>query len=251
MCFYVATLILLTWLRFPFVQWTGLICVSIATLAIVLIWERGRWSLGLFVPPRLAVPEFAHGLLFGGALVGLCALLVVLSTALRHERGGGFPWLELVTIFIPAAVHEELLFRGYGFQKLHSRHRIFALVFVALVFAWLHAGNESVTWIGLANIFLGGILLGLAYERYGRLWFPIGLHLAWNLMSGPILGHEVSGYEAMQTLFVEVGEGAEVLTGGEFGVEGSVWMTVVEGCGIGALWGRGKTSAECRMQNAE
>jgi len=70
-------------------------------------------------------------------------------------------------------------------------------------------------------------------------------------MSGPILGHEVSGYEAMQTLFVEVGEGAEVLTGGEFGVEGSVWMTVVEGCGIGALWGRGKTSAECRMQNAE
>jgi membrane protease YdiL (CAAX protease family) len=237
-CFYVATLILLEWVRFPFVQWTGLISVSVATAAIVLAWERGRWPLGLFVSPRLALPEFSLGLIWGAALIALCALLVVLSTPLHHERGHGFPWRELVTIFIPAAVHEELLFRGYGFQKLHRWSRTFALVFVALVFAWLHAGNESVTTLGLLNIFLGGILLGVAYERYGRLWFPIGLHLAWNLMSGPILGHEVSGFEAMQSIFIEAGEGSQLLTGGEFGVEGSIWMTLVELCGIALLWPR-------------
>jgi membrane protease YdiL (CAAX protease family) len=237
-CFYVATLILLQWLRFPFVQWTGLICVTIATIAIVLVWERGKWPLGLFVSPRLAVPELGKGMLWGAALISLCALLVVLSTPLHHERGNGFPWLELITIFIPAAVHEELLFRGYGFQKLHRWNRLFALLFVATIFAMLHAGNESVTNLGLVNIFLGGLLLGLAYERYGRLWFPIGLHLAWNLMSGPILGHEVSGYEALQTIFIEVGEGPDLLTGGEFGVEGSIWMTLVELCGIALLWPR-------------
>ncbi|HEX2062662.1 MAG TPA: CPBP family intramembrane glutamic endopeptidase, partial [Thermoanaerobaculia bacterium] len=122
--------------------------------------------------------------------------------------------------------------------KMARANRAFAVIFVAIVFAALHGNNSSVTPLGLANIFLGGLLLGLAYQRYGRLWFPIGLHLAWNLMSGPILGHEVSGYEALHTVFREAGGGPELLTGGEFGIEGSVWMTVVELCGIALLWPR-------------
>ena len=231
MCFYVATLIPLSWLGVGF-QWSGLVAVSVATAATVGIWDRGRWALGLFVPPRLAVPELLFGSLFGGALIAVCALLVVLSTDVHHGRGAGFPWVEGLLLFLPAAVHEELLFRGYAFQKLRRWNRVVALVFVALLFAALHMNNMAVSWIGLVNIFLGGILLGLAYERFERLWFPIGVHLAWNVMSGPILGHEVSGYDSMATVFVERGGGPWWLTGGDFGIEGSVWMTVTEVTGI-------------------
>jgi membrane protease YdiL (CAAX protease family) len=230
-CFYVATLIPLSWLGVGF-QWSGLVAVSVATAATVGIWDRGRWALGLFVPPRLAVPELLFGSLFGGALIAVCALLVVLSTDVHHGRGAGFPWVEGLLLFLPAAVHEELLFRGYAFQKLRRWNRVVALVFVALLFAALHMNNMAVSWIGLVNIFLGGILLGLAYERFERLWFPIGVHLAWNVMSGPILGHEVSGYDSMATVFVERGGGPWWLTGGDFGIEGSVWMTVTEVTGI-------------------
>lgn len=235
MLFYVATLIVLTFLRFPFVQWTGLVAVSAATTATVLIWDRGRWRLGLFVPPRYALPEFLKGGIWGALLIAFCAMLVMLTTQIRHPRGTGFPWLEMVTLYIPAAVHEELLFRGYGFQKLHRWNRMAALVLVALLFAALHMNNAAVSWLGLFNIFLGGILLGLAYERYERLWFPIGLHLMWNVMSGPILGHEVSGHESMETVFVERGGGLPLFTGGEFGIEGSVWMTLTELAAISLL----------------
>jgi membrane protease YdiL (CAAX protease family) len=227
-CFYVATFIVLTWLRFPSLWWMGLLSVSVATVATVTIWDRGRWPLGLFVSPRLAVPEFLYGVAFGVVLISMCAALVVLSTDVSHERGAGFPWLELLAIYLPAAVHEELLFRGYAFQRLHRWNRTFALFFVALVFAALHANNPAVSWLGLTNVFLGGVLLGLAYEKYGRLWLPIGLHLAWNVMSGPILGHEVSGNDSITTVFVERGHGTWWLTGGEFGIEGSVWMTMTE-----------------------
>lgn len=230
--FYVATFIALVWLRFPLPQWQGLLCVSIATALTVIFFERSQWPLGLFVSPRHALPEFLKGVVWGAALIGAGAALVVFTTEVRHEPGRGFPWRELLAVFLPAAVHEELLFRGYPFQKLYRWNRGFAVVFVALVFAALHGGNASVTNLGLFNIFLGGIFLGLAYARYERLWFPIGLHLAWNLMSGPILGHEVSGYEAMETVMREVGGGPELLTGGEFGIEGSVWMTFVE---LGAI----------------
>ncbi|HYO79371.1 MAG TPA: CPBP family intramembrane glutamic endopeptidase, partial [Thermoanaerobaculia bacterium] len=194
------------WLAFPLTQWwIGLISVIVGTIIPVLWWERGRWPLGLFVSPRLAVPEFLAGSVLGAALVGFCALTVVLSTGVRHADGAGFPWLELMAVFLPAAVHEELLFRGYGFQKLFVWNRNFALLTGALLFTALHFGNPSVSLIGLANIFLGGILLGLAYARHLRLWFPIGLHLAWILMTGPILGHEVSGYGSISTVLIEVG----------------------------------------------
>jgi len=234
-CFYVATLIALAWVRFPLPHWIGLISVSFATVAAIEICERRRWRLGLFVPPRIAVVDTARGMAWGFALIGSCALLVMASSDVRHQRGAGFPWIELLTTFIPAVVHEELLFRGYGFQKLYRWHRGFAIVFVAVIFAALHARNDSVTILGLANIFLGGILLGLAYARFERLWFPIGVHLAWNLMTGPILGHEVSGYESRQTVLVETGEGPPWITGGEFGLEGSVWMTVIVIAAIGLM----------------
>lgn len=226
--FYVATLIIATWARFPFHQWTALIAVTVATTLSAGVIERGRWPIGLFVAPQIAIRDFLVGCGWGGSLIAVCAFLVVVTTEVRHGFGLGFPWSELAVVFLPAVVHEELLFRGYAFQKLCAANRSFAIVFVAAIFAVLHANNSSVTPLGLVNIALGGILLGLAYLRYGRLWFPIGLHLAWNLMTGPILGHEVSGYQGFETLLIETGEGPWWLSGGEFGIEGSIWMTVTE-----------------------
>lgn len=236
MFFYVATFILVVWARFPPAQlggllsgqWGNLIAVGVATALTVAIWERGQWPIGLRVAPRLALPEMLRGLAWGFLLITGCAALVVVSTSTRHQPGNGFPWLELIAVFLPAVLHEELLFRGYPFQKLLHWNRTFAILVVSLIFAGLHAGNSSVTSIGLVNIFLGGILLSLAYVRYGRLWFPIGIHLAWNLTTGPILGHEVSGYESMRTVLIEAGSGPDLLTGGEFGIEGSVLMTLAE-----------------------
>ncbi len=233
--FYVATLILLIWVRLPFAQWTGLISVSVATIITVAVWERRQWGVGFLVAPHLALSELLRGLLWGFLLIISCAALIVVFTEVRPEVGTGFPWFEIFVVFVPAVLHEELLFRGYPFQKLLRWNRHFALAFMAMVFAALHLGNDAVTALGLLNIFLGGILLGLAYERYTRLWFPIGFHLAWNLTTGPILGHEVSGYETMRSILIETGGGSDLLTGGEFGIEGSVLMTIVELAAIALL----------------
>ncbi len=235
-CLYVLTTVLLLWLRLPLGQWTGLIAVTLATILTVGWAERWKWRLGLFVPPLIAVRELAGGALFGAIVVSACTLAIVLSTDVHHAPGLGFPWLEAAAVFVPAALHEELLFRGYAFQKLYQWRPTFALFFASFFFAALHLGNPSVSWLGLANIFLGGILLGLAYARYGRLWFPIGLHLAWNVVNGPVLGDQVSGYETSSSIFRELGSGATWLTGGHFGIEASALMTVAETVAIALLW---------------
>lgn len=219
----------------PLGQWAWLAGGTGATVLTIAIAERGRWSLGLAAPPRTAVRELLFGAFFACALIIAADGLVLASTAVRHGRGSGLPWLELIAVYLPAALHEELVFRGYPFQKLRTFHRPFAIAAMSFVFAAMHMGNRGITPLAFVNLVLAGVLLALAYERYERLWFPIGLHFAWNLLCGPILGYDVSGYISEATLLTTRGRGAPWLTGGTFGIEGSIWMVVVELGGIAFL----------------
>jgi len=218
-----------------FGQWVSLLSVCAATFGTIGILEHGFWPLGVFVRPALAVREVLFGCGAAVLLIGAADGLVMLTTRFRHVAGNGFPWLELVAVFLPAVFHEELLFRGYPFQKIWRTNRLGAVLFSSVVFAALHAGNNAFSLMAMANLFFAGILLALAYARYERLWFPIGIHLGWNLLSGPILGYNVSGYVSSATVLRTVGRGSPWLTGGLFGIEGSVWIVVVELAGIALL----------------
>jgi len=231
----------------PLPQWAALIAAICATAFTIRVAEGGRWRLGVFLAPRIAAIDFLRGVFFAAALILVADALVIASSHLRQVRGGGVPGMELLMVFIPAAVHEELVFRGYLFQKMRLCNRGAAMGITSLTFAALHAGNRGVTALAIANLFLAGVLLALAYERYERLWFPIGIHLTWNVLSGPILGFGVSGYVARATLLRTTGTGPAWITGGIFGIEGSVWMGIVEICAIVLL----ARNAERRMQNAE
>ena len=219
-------------------QWAALTSVVIATAVAVLLWEKGRGRIGFFVRPRVAIVEGTAGLVFAIVLIGTADLLITLTTGMRHSLEGRFPGGEVLAVFLPAVFHEELLFRGYPFQKLWRWRPLVAVVLVSIVFAALHAANTAVTPVGLLNVFLGGVLLSYAYARHERLWFPIGLHLGWNLMSGPVLGYEVSGYPPAASILDIGGGGPALLTGGRFGIEGSLWMTAVEILAIVALLSR-------------
>ena len=226
MCFYLATFWIFGRVLLAQFQWIALGSACGATVATIALWNHGHWDLGL--APRFAPRELGFGALFAIGLIGSADLLIMAVTPLRHIRGHGFPIVDTIALFIPAALHEELVFRGYPYQVLRGVNRALAIVLSSAVFAALHSGNDDVTWLALANIFLGGVILALAYERHQRLWMPIGLHFAWNIMSGPILGYDVSGFTSSRSLLVTVVQGPAILTGGAFGIEGSILLTAVE-----------------------
>ncbi len=190
----------------------------------------------------MAGRELVEGILVAVLLIGSADAIILLLTPVRHVPGRGFPLPDLLIVFIPAVLHEELVFRGYPYQFLRRWKRWLAILVSSLAFAAAHAGNSDVTPLALLNIFIGGVVLVLAYERHQRLWMPLGLHLGWNLMSGPILGYEVSGFAPGQSLLVTIVTGPALITGGGFGIEGSVVMTVVESVVAILLW---------RTRNAE
>jgi membrane protease YdiL (CAAX protease family) len=219
-------------------QWVALATVSIATAIAVAMFDRGRWPIGFSGPPVAATRELLFGCIFAALLIGVADRIIALLANLHHTRGAGFPWRELVAVYIPAAIHEELLFRGYAYQKMRRWSRGAAVAVLSLLFAIAHAGNQGMTPLALANLIIAGVLLALAYELYERLWFPIGLHLAWNVVSGPLIGYPVSGFVTVPTVFITHVSGLPFVTGGAFGIEGSIGVTVAELCAISWLLSR-------------
>jgi len=225
----------------------ALVSAAAATWFTVAVIEGGRWRIGFFVAPRFVAGELALGVAFAVLLIGIIDLAILQFSDLRHVGGNGFPWRELWIVFVPAALQEEIVFRGYVFQRVRAWNRVIAVVGSATVFALLHGGNAGISPVAVANLALAGIMLALAYERYERLWFPIGIHIAWNVASGPILGYDVSGYVPSQTLLRTIGDGNPLLTGGTFGVEGSVITLGVEAVAVLLL---ALANAKGRMQKA-
>lgn len=65
--------------------------------------------------------------------------------------------------------------------------------------------------------------LAIAYTATRSLWLPIGLHFAWNFTESGVFGTAVSGADGEHGLLRTVLSGPEVLTGGTFGPEASLF----------------------------
>lgn len=149
-------------------------------------------------------------------------------------------WVDLagfLFLFLMAALAEELIFRGYMIPLIAKDfHFMVALLISSLAFAIVHIANAHFTWVAFVNIFLGGYLMAVIFYKNQDLYMPLGLHWFWNYYQGNILGFGVSGNEVESLLSIEM-DGNEWMTGGEFGLEGSIitailllitslWMTV-------------------------
>ena len=71
---------------------------------------------------------------------------------------------------------------------------------------------------------LAGLMFCALYTLTGRLWVPIGLHLAWNFAQGSLFGAAVSGGDLGGSVAHSTARDAAGawLTGGTFGPEASV-----------------------------
>ena len=133
-----------------------------------------------------------------------------------------------VVLFTLAAALEEFVFRGYPLQVLaEGSRRWIAGILLCLPFTLGHANNPDVTMIGVANIFLASVILVILYFQTRRLWLPISIHLSWNLAQSWLWGFDVSGIKIDNQLFVVTPTGADLVTGGEFGLEGSILSTIL------------------------
>lgn len=139
---------------------------------------------------------------------------------------------------IVVAFIEEISMRGYVLKNLmQSMNKWVALALSSLVFALLHLDNADITIIAFANIFIAGILLGINYVYTKNLWFSILLHFSWNFFQGPIFGYRVSGMSMGKSFIKQIAQGYDMVSGGDFGFEGSIVCTILQVIVIvGLIW---------------
>ena len=224
--------------------WISLAMVALASFICVGLEKRSFLDLGFHLGPRW-LGEFLAGTLGGILLILLTALLVMGLGGFHWERTANIGVRQLLTaalMFLGVAFNEEILARGYPFQRLveGAGPWVGQLVFAAL-FALMHWGNPGMhgatrVWASV-NIALAAILLGFCYLRTRSLALPIGVHLGWNWAQGSLLGFGVSGTTDIKGAWTPVFHGRpDWLTGGAFGLEASVLCTLVCGAVILGLW---------------
>ena len=191
-------------------------------------------SLGLDLGRRWGL-QFAAGTL-GGVLIMAATAAFIRGLDGFHwveVRGGGMtPLLSGACLFLAVSLREEVLFRGYAFQRLvEGAGEWPALGLMSLAFLAAHWGNPGMAgaarpWASL-NLGLAGLLLGLCYLKTRSLALPMGLHAGWNWAQGSLLGFRVSGLEIGSPLVPVLHDRPLWLTGGGFGLEASLPCTLV------------------------
>jgi membrane protease YdiL (CAAX protease family) len=119
---------------------------------------------------------------------------------------------------------EEFLFRGYSLFTLTTGIGFWpAAILLSLLFAGVHLQNSGEGRVGVAAVFVVGMLWCFSVRRTGSLWFAVGMHAAFDfgetfLYSVPDSGMLLPGHLSSATL-----QGPAWLTGGSVGPEASVF----------------------------
>lgn len=226
---------------------TGWVVLVLAIAALLASWF-GQVRLSRLPFPDLGLPSgtpavrgVTLGLGLGAAIIGAVILAFVAFGWLRWvpdaEAGSAvLAAARLLGILFVAAFVEELLFRGYPFQILERRFgTVAALAFSSVAFAAAHLANPNATTLSLVNIGLAGALLGVAYVRTRSLWFATGVHTGWNWVMG-VSELSVSGLDFGMPGFDPALSGPDLATGGAFGPEGGLLVTLVTVAATVRMW---------------
>ncbi|MGE0404935.1 MAG: lysostaphin resistance A-like protein [Candidatus Korobacteraceae bacterium] len=209
----------------------ALMIAVFSAMEVVLDRVQGSPLAAQGLPSRNWAREFLLGLAIGSMLIAIAVAALGLTGGVSlTATGSDHPVAALLGVLFvlsTAALLEELMFRGYPFQRLvEALGAAPAILVLSALFGYVHIRNPHASTIGILNTVLVGILLAVAYLRTRALWLPWGIHLAWNATLGVVFGLRVSGLD-LSVLVKGTTQGPEWLTGGDYGLEASVLGSVV------------------------
>jgi len=222
--------------------WESLALITSFVLVYVFLWlwlrffeKRQFWTLG--DETKNALIKYGRGFLLGAAMFGGAVGILAATGGISFEQGDptqqgltalGGVFVVLIGWIVQGGA-EEVLFRGWVLPVLGARYRPWiGLLISSLFFALLHGLNPGLSVLAIINLVLFGVFAGLYAMREGSLWGISALHSVWNWVQGNFFGFEVSGTNASSGTLLNLKEtGADWLTGGTFGPEGGLAVTII------------------------
>jgi len=192
-----------------------------------------------------ALRQYGKGFLIGLALMSICVVTGIITGAFKVELvASALQFKSLVPIivvmlgFVIQGGTEEVIYRGWLMPIVGQRHNVITgIVVSSFMFTLLHGMNPGMTILPIVNLTLFAVFAALYTIDAKSLWGICGFHSAWNWMQGSFYGIKVSGQSiAGGSIFKTDGIiGKELISGDNFGVEGSIITSLIFAILIGLL----------------
>lgn len=181
--------------------------------------------------------ELGFGFLVTALLMSVIVAILFVSGMLQFTGLHDNPRiaLDMAVFFSMSALIEELLFRLILFKLLEEWLGTgWACGLQVGLFGLAHLANDNATlWSAFCVAAEGGVILTAGYILTRRLWLPLGLHIGWNYAQSGLFSVPTSGFDAEGLIRTEL-HGPELLTGGSFGIEGSILAVAL--CLVVGIW---------------
>ena len=137
--------------------------------------------------------------------------------------------LFTIPFWILQGTAEELVTRAWLIPQLAKRTNLkVAIIISSSLFTLLHLGNPGITFLSAIDLFLFGVAMSLYLLKTDTIWGIGGIHGAWNFAQGNLFGVLVSGQSSGTSLMTFLPQGNQGwLSGGSFGIEGSIMTSLV------------------------
>ena len=134
-----------------------------------------------------------------------------------------------IPFWILQGTTEELVTRAWLIPQLAKRTNLkVAIIISSSLFTLLHLGNPGITFLSAIDLFLFGVAMSLYLLKTDTIWGIGGIHGAWNFAQGNLFGVLVSGQSSGTSIMKFTPQGnQDWLSGGSFGIEGSIMTSLV------------------------
>lgn len=221
---------------FIFFMGLGYWCIIGVYMLIVKLLERNPLrTMGFDRKVKGKGFQYLKGLLFGIILISSVYGVMLLTGQVSCEGfsltsdSAGLFFLYLL-MWIPQGATEEIMMRGYMLPRVAGRFGVpFAIFFTSFCFSAMHGMNAGFSVLALINLMLIAALFACIALRQGHIFTVCAMHTIWNFCQGNLYGLEVSGNpQSASILSSTYTSGShDFMTGGKFGPEGGLCVTIV------------------------
>ncbi|HEX7557312.1 MAG TPA: CPBP family intramembrane glutamic endopeptidase [Leptolinea sp.] len=197
--------------------------------------RRSFWTTGL--ERTGIIKKYSRGALVGLIMMTLPVAILSMVGFLKFESDptiwagvNAIPGVLIMLVgWLVQGAAEESLTRGFLLPVFGIRFGSSWGVFVSSVFfSTLHLLNPNLNLIAMLNLFLFGVFASIYAMQEGSLWGVFAIHSFWNWAQGNVFGLEVSGSSIGGTTLINLkAVGPDLLTGGAFGPEGGLAITLI------------------------
>ncbi|MCB0046357.1 MAG: CPBP family intramembrane metalloprotease [Caldilineaceae bacterium] len=187
----------------------------------------GFWSHG-------AAAKYARGLLIGLLMFSMGVLIMYLMgdvevSAVDWQAATVTGVLFVFIGWIVQGAAEEVLARGFLLPIVGAHWTpLIGVILSSSIFGLLHLFNDNLQWLAMLNLILFGVFAAFYALWEEGLWGICAIHSVWNWAQGNVFGFPVSGNAESSAILWKMAEtGPDLLTGGAFGPEGGLIVSLV------------------------